>query len=129
MATKKETKRETAKKPTKAENTKKSEAIANKIKTTGKKGFQKGQSGNPSGRPKMSEEQRNALDEIRKFAPHSVDVAKQMLDDPLTPAPQKLKIIEMVWDRTYGKPYQSVAIEEHKADINVNFNGFEEYCD
>ena len=79
-------------------------------KGTGKKLFEKGKSGNPSGRPKMSGEQRDALAEIRTLAASVPGKMREMLDSAKTPPAVKVKICEIILDRTYGKPDSTVIV-------------------
>jgi len=72
--------------------------------------FQPGQSGNPSGRPKRTKEEKDALNEVRKLAPKAVERLKQILDDTAVSKAILLKAIEIVFDRTYGKPEASVKV-------------------
>ena len=76
-----------------------------------KTSFKKGVSGNPKGRPKLSEDQKDALTKIKELAPMAVDVAEKLLKDGDVPPAVKVKLIDMILDRTYGKPYQSVEIK------------------
>ena len=52
-----------------------------------------GQSGNPSGHPKRTWEQQEALEEIRKLAPVAADKIRSMLDDAKVPAVVKARLI------------------------------------
>ena len=74
--------------------------------------FQPGQSGNPDshGSVKKTPEQLDALMEIRSMAPLAVSKLKSMLDSDKTPAAVKVKICEIILDRTYGKPEASVRV-------------------
>ena len=62
-----------------------------------------GQSGNPSGHPKRSWEQQEALEEIRKLAPTAAEKIAAMLEDSKVPAAVKVRLIEIILERTYGK--------------------------
>lgn len=89
-------------------------AVANSEKTgeTAKRQeFQKGTSGNPRGRPKLSEAEKDALAEIRSLAADVPEKLRALLNGPKTPATVKLKAIELILDRTYGKPDSTVRVE------------------
>ena len=74
--------------------------------------FLPGQSGNPNsvGSVKKTPEQLDALMEIRGMASLAVSKLKAMLKSSKTPAAVKVKICEMILDRTYGKPEASVRV-------------------
>ena len=67
-----------------------------------------GQSGNPSGHPRRTWEQQAALEEIRKLAPRAAEKMAAMLDDDDVPPVVKVRILEIILDRTYGKPETAV---------------------
>ena len=69
-----------------------------------------GQSGNPSGHPKRTWEQQEALEEIRKLAPAAAEKIATMLEDSKVPAAVKVRLIEIILERTYGKPETAVKL-------------------
>jgi hypothetical protein len=73
--------------------------------------FEKGQSGNPNGRPKAI-----SLDEIRNIArrkaPGMVDLLARIAEDEEQPAAARVAAANHVLDRAYGKPPQSLADED-----------------
>jgi len=78
---------------------------ANSEKTARGRGrpFQKGQSGNPKGRPKQTQEQKDALAMIRTLAPEAAERLREIIRDPNVKVDAQLRAIEIVLDRTYGK--------------------------
>ena len=65
----------------------------------GEKGqFLPGQSPNPGGRPRKTEEERDALAEIRKLAPGVADKMAEMLAAPRVPAIAKVRIVAQIKD-------------------------------
>ena len=81
------------------------------------KPFAKGQSGNPSGRPKNTQEQQDALEAIRALAPQAPAVLMDVMTNPSAPPAARLKAVEMILDRTYGKPDMAVKVEDPKNDV------------
>lgn len=72
--------------------------------------FLPGKSPNPGGRPKQTEEEKDALAEIRKLAPGVAERMTQMLDNPRVPAIAKVRILEIILERTYGKPETAIKL-------------------
>ncbi len=79
--------------------------------------FLPGKSANPGGRPKMTEDERDALEEIKKLAPGVADRMVALLDNARTPAIAKVRILEIILERTFGKPETAVKLN---ADIQNN---------
>lgn len=71
--------------------------------------FPKGKSGNPSGRPKRTAEQQDALEALRGLSGKAVAVVEGLLADKTASPSLRLKAAEIVFERCYGKP--PVAIE------------------
>lgn len=67
-------------------------------------GFKKGQSGNPGGRPKRTDAEKEALDAIRKLAPKVPKLLDELMEDAKSSAAIRLEAAKMILDRTYGKP-------------------------
>ena len=72
--------------------------------------FKPGQSGNPGGRPKKTQEQKDALQAIRDLAPNAAEVLKSMLEDMSVPPAQRLRAAELILDRAYGKAEAKVEV-------------------
>ncbi len=79
--------------------------------------FLPGQSPNPGGRKKQTEEEKDALEEIRKLAPGVAERMVKLLDNSKVPAIAKVRILEIILERTYGKPETAVRLN---ADIQNN---------
>lgn len=92
---------------------------ANSEKTAKKprgKPFEPGKSGNPNGRPKLTARQRDALEAIRTLAPSASLVLEDILNDKGASPAVRLKAVEMILDRTYGKPDMAVKVEDNRAE-------------
>ena len=74
----------------------------------GKGGFQRGQSGNPGGRPKLPAEMREMF---RAKAPEAFEVLSRHLQSP--DAKVAIAAATQILDRAYGRPTQSI-------DANIN---------
>ena len=72
--------------------------------------FKKGQSGNPNGRPKLTDEQKNALETIKSLAPKAAAVMKEILDSKTASLYAKIQVITLILNRTYGLPESSVKV-------------------
>ena len=80
------------------------------------KPFQKGQSGNPSGRPKNTPEQNDALAAIRDLAPKAATVLQDIMVDPNAPAAARIRAAVEVLDRTFGKAETPIKVDDDKRD-------------
>lgn len=85
---------------------------ANNEKTARGRGrpFQKGKSGNPNGRPKQTQEQKDALTMIRALAPEAAERLREIITDRKCRPDIQIKAIEIVLERTYGKATAPVSI-------------------
>ena len=66
--------------------------------------FRPGQSGNPSGRPKQTPQERDFLDLCRVNAPAAMAAVLGVLADPDARPADRLRAAEFIADRAYGKP-------------------------
>ena len=79
--------------------------------------FLPGQSGNPSGKKKSTQEELDALVEIRKLAPGVAAKMTELLNAPKVPAIAKVRILEIILERTYGKAETAIKVN---ADVQSN---------
>lgn len=78
--------------------------------------FLKGKSGNPRGRPKTDEEFKEAL---TKLVPRAIEVLHEILMKEDAADRDKLKAVELIFDRIYGRPFQSVKLDEVDTTIHI----------
>jgi len=73
--------------------------------------FVKGQSGNPSGRPKSTmADGRSVTDVARSFTEKALQALIDVIESDAAPHPAKVSAANSILDRGWGKPAQSVAI-------------------
>lgn len=76
--------------------------------------FAVGESGNPAGRPKRSEQEKKTIDEMCRLAPMALDVLEQMLTDEDAPGYLRVKAAEIVFDRVLGKPMTATELDGYE---------------
>ena len=61
----------------------------------------------------------DSLEEIRGQAPEVVSQMDRMLHDDRTPAMVKVRIMEMVLERTYGRPEASIKLTTAQQNVEA----------
>lgn len=79
---------------------------ANKSKTKGR--WKKGESGNPNGRPKIPEDVKEAF---KNATPKAIETLQTILDNPEARDGDKIRAAEIILDRAWGKPTQSMELD------------------
>ena len=86
--------------------------------------FAPGESGNPSGRPKQTPEQADAMEQIKALAPEAVAEMRRLLLAEETPSALKVRSAEAVLDRAYGKPQQFATVHQYPLqDVEIVIGG------
>ena len=75
--------------------------------------FAAGSSGNPSGRPRRSDQEKKVIEEMCRLAPVAVSVLENMLTDEETPGYLRMKAAEIIFDRVCGKPMTATELDGH----------------
>ena len=76
--------------------------------------------GNPKGRPKQTQEQKDALEMLRKLAPQAVKTLADVLQDKRSRGADRLKAAELIIERTYGKAPATVNVNAAGSDIGAD---------
>lgn len=84
------------------------------------KPFEKGKSGNPSGRPKIPDELKSRLKDI---CPEVVQFWYDTLKDPEAKLNERIKVSELIFERAYGKAPQSLDVNANVEQTRVDLSG------
>ena len=95
--------------------------------------FKPGQSGNPGGRPKKTKEEEALLEELKELTPLALQKMKKMLENDHVAALAKVRIIEIILERTFGKVVSAVkvtntqeSVEAAQAELEAIFSSFDD---
>jgi len=105
--------------------TKKKTTDGTKKKRGAGKPFQPGQSGNPSGRPKIPEDVKQAFKEA------SMDACNTLIsiaNDKTAKDADRVRAAEAILDRAWGKPTQALDVEAHNIP-QIVFVGADDVAD
>ena len=78
------------------------------------------QSGKPSGRKKATREELDALEEIKKLAPGIAAKMQELLDAPRVSAIAKVRIMEIILERTYGKTEAALKLTTAQQSVEAS---------
>jgi len=81
--------------------------------------FKRGQSGNPAGRPKKTKEEEALLDRLKNLTPTALDQMEKMLKSERIAALAKVRIIEIILERTFGKVESSVKVTNTQETVEA----------
>lgn len=95
--------------------------------------FKPGQSGNPAGRPKKTKEEEVMLSQLKALTPLALEKMEAMLKNDRIAALAKVRIIEIILERTFGKVESAVkvtntqeSVEAAQAELEAIFASFDQ---
>ena len=95
--------------------------------------YKPGQSGNPGGRPKKTKEDEFLLEKLKGLTPLALEKMEAMLNNDRVAALAKVRIIEIILERTFGKVESSVkvtntqeSVEAAQAELEAIFASFDQ---
>ena len=95
--------------------------------------FKPGQSGNPAGRPKKTKEEEVMLSQLKALTPLALEKMEKMLKNDHVAALAKVRIIEIILERTFGKVESAVkvtntqeSVEAAQAELEAIFASFDQ---
>ena len=95
--------------------------------------FKPGQSGNPAGRPKKTKEEEVMLSQLKALTPLALEKMEKMLKNERVAALAKVRIIEIILERTFGKVESAVkvtntqeSVEAAQAELEAIFASFDQ---
>lgn len=95
--------------------------------------FKPGQSGNPAGRPKKTKEEEVMLSQLKALTPLALQKMEAMLNNDHIAALAKVRLIEIILERTFGKVESAVkvtsaqeSVEAAQAELEAIFASFSE---
>ena len=95
--------------------------------------FKPGKSGNPAGRPKKSREEEALLEQLKHLTPMALEQMEKMLKSERVAALAKVRIIEIILERTFGKVESAVkvtstqeSVEAAQAELEAIFASWDE---
>ena len=74
--------------------------------------FAAGSSGNPAGRPKRTDREREIIESMGTLVPQAVTIVRDMLNDQKMPAYLRLRAAEIVFERVAGLPMTALELDQ-----------------
>ena len=71
-------------------------------------------------RQRMTEEEKEALEKVKKLAPKAADIMEEILDSPKASYYAKIQVITQILNRTYGLPESSVKVTAAPEPIEMS---------
>ena len=95
--------------------------------------YKPGQSGNPAGRPKKTREEETMLEQLKSLTPLALEKMEAILNNERTAALARVRIIEIILERTFGKVESAVkvtntqeSVEAAQAELEAIFAAYED---
>lgn len=82
--------------------------------------FAAGSSGNPAGRPKRTDQEREIIESMGTLVPQAVTIVRDMLNDQKMPAYLRLRAAEIVFERVAGKPMTSMEMDHLESNRKID---------
>ena len=82
--------------------------------------FSAGSSGNPAGRPKRTDQEREIIESMGTLVPQAVTIVRDMLNDQKMPAYLRLRAAEIVFERVAGKPMTSMEMDHLESNRKID---------
>lgn len=79
--------------------------------------FKPGQSGNPSGRPKKTGEEKEILESLKALGPKAVEAAESILASERVSAVAKVQVISLILSYAVGKPETIVKLNTSQQNL------------
>ena len=82
--------------------------------------FKPGQSGNPSGRPKKTGEEKEVLESLKALGPKAVEAAESILSSERVSAVAKVQVISLILSYAVGKPETIVKLNTSQQNLTAS---------
>ena len=82
--------------------------------------FKPGQSGNPSGRPKKTGEEKEVLESLKALGPKAVEAAESILNGERVSSVAKVQIISLILSYAVGKPETIVKLNTSQQNLTAS---------
>ncbi len=81
--------------------------------------FKPGQSGNPAGRPKKTKDEEALLSKLKALTPLALEKMEAMLNNDHIAALAKVRLIEIILERTFGKVEAPVKVTNTQETVEA----------
>jgi len=81
--------------------------------------FAAGSSGNPAGRPKRTDQEREIIESMGTLVPQAITIIRDMLGDKDVPAYLRIRAAEIVFERVAGKPMTGLELDRYEDNQRI----------